>query len=68
MHSHASHEKSHKTTRLATHACRLLTQLDFPSMKFSLLFLGYCPEEDIPKDEGERVSCLESLAAGNPSQ
>ncbi|XP_022101366.1 lactoylglutathione lyase-like isoform X1 [Acanthaster planci] len=34
---------------------RLLRHFDFPSMKFSLFFMGYCKEEDIPKDEKERT-------------
>lgn len=35
---------------------RLLKKLDFPSMKFSLYFVGYEPAEDIPSDETERTS------------
>jgi lactoylglutathione lyase len=34
---------------------RLLKKLDFPSMKFSLYFMGYEKAEDIPKDETERT-------------
>lgn len=34
---------------------RLLTKLDFPSMKFSLYFMGYEKAEDIPSDEKERA-------------
>ncbi len=34
---------------------RLLKQLDFPSMKFSLYFMGYENAEDIPRDEKERM-------------
>ncbi|KAF2353589.1 Glyoxalase I [Trinorchestia longiramus] len=33
---------------------RLLSKLDFPEMKFSLYFLGFEKEEDIPKDAEER--------------
>jgi lactoylglutathione lyase len=36
----------------------LLLKLDFPDSKFSLYFLGYCKEEDIPEDAAERVRCL----------
>lgn len=35
---------------------RLLKKLDFPSMKFSLYFMGFEPAEDIPKDEKERTA------------
>lgn len=34
---------------------RLLQKLDFPEMKFSLYFMGYEPEEDIPKDHKVRT-------------
>jgi len=34
---------------------RLLKKLDFPSMKFSLYFLGFCKAEDIPQDEDEKT-------------
>ena len=34
---------------------RLLRNFDFPEMKFSLFFMGYCKEEDMPKDEAERI-------------
>jgi len=34
---------------------RLLKQLDFPEMKFSLFFMGYENAEDIPQDEKERT-------------
>ena len=34
---------------------RLLKKMDFPDMKFSLYFLGYVNESDIPKDEKERT-------------
>ena len=34
---------------------RLLTKLDFPEMKFSLLFLGYHEDHDIPEDSADRV-------------
>ena len=30
---------------------RLLKKLDFPAMTFSLYFLGFESEDDIPKDE-----------------
>ncbi|CAK8692279.1 unnamed protein product [Clavelina lepadiformis] len=33
---------------------RLLAQLHFPSMKFSLYFMGYANPEDVPSDELER--------------
>ncbi len=33
---------------------RLLSKLDFPAMTFSLYFMGYEDEKDIPKDEAER--------------
>jgi lactoylglutathione lyase len=33
----------------------LLAKLDFPSMSFSLFFLGYEKVEDIPEDPAERV-------------
>ena len=36
----------------------LMLKLDFPDSKFSLYFLGYCNEEDIPEVEAERVSFL----------
>ena len=46
-------------------ACtRLLTKLDFPEMRFSLLFLGYQDEADIPKDAGDRVSLLSASTEG----
>jgi lactoylglutathione lyase len=38
--------------------CRLLKRLDFPSMKFSLYFMGYEKEEDIPTDEVERTKWM----------
>ena len=34
---------------------RLLKRLDFPSMKFTLYFLGYEKKEDIPEDEADRT-------------
>ncbi|XP_033102454.1 lactoylglutathione lyase-like [Anneissia japonica] len=34
---------------------RLLHTFDFPSMKFSLYFMGYCKPEDIPADRAERA-------------
>lgn len=36
----------------------LLAKLDFPSMSFTLYFLGYEKTEDIPEDPAERVSVL----------
>lgn len=33
---------------------RLLKKFDFPTMKFSLYFMGFEDEKDIPKDEQER--------------
>ena len=38
--------------------CRLLTKLDFESMKFSLLFLGMTPPESVPEDPKDRVPPL----------
>jgi lactoylglutathione lyase len=37
---------------------RLLKQLDFPDMKFSLYFMGYVDESAIPTDETERTRWL----------
>lgn len=37
---------------------RLLKQLDFPEMKFSLYFMGYVDESAIPTDETERTRWL----------
>jgi len=34
---------------------RLLKKLDFPSMKFSIYFLGFSPAEAIPANDEERV-------------
>ncbi|XP_071962265.1 lactoylglutathione lyase-like [Antedon mediterranea] len=34
---------------------RLLHTLDYPSMTFSLYFMGYCKAEDIPVDIAERT-------------
>nr|XP_054759540.1 lactoylglutathione lyase-like [Lytechinus pictus] len=34
---------------------RLLKRLDFPSMSFTLFFMGFADEADIPKDEKERI-------------
>lgn len=34
---------------------RLLKKLDFPSMKFSLYFMGFEDKNDIPEDENERT-------------
>jgi len=42
---------------------RLLKKLDFPSMSFSLYFMGYEKEEDIPKDEKERTLWMFSRKA-----
>ncbi|KAF4798739.1 Lactoylglutathione lyase [Turdus rufiventris] len=36
-------------------APRLLQKFDFPTMKFSLYFLGYEDKNDIPKDKAERT-------------
>jgi lactoylglutathione lyase len=33
----------------------LLKKLDFPGAKFSLFFMGYEPNADIPKDDKERT-------------
>lgn len=35
---------------------RLLKKLDFPSMKFSLYFMGFEDAKDIPQDENERTA------------
>ncbi|XP_045610144.1 lactoylglutathione lyase [Procambarus clarkii] len=35
---------------------RLLKKLDFPSMKFSLYFMGFEPAENIPQNEDERTT------------
>ena len=42
----------------------LLLKLDFPDSKFSLFFLGYHPEADIPEDPAERVR-LQRLGSGH---
>lgn len=34
---------------------RLLSKLDFPTMKFSLYFVGYEKEEDIPQGKDEKT-------------
>lgn len=38
---------------------QLISKLDFPDMKFSLYFLGYHPESDIPDDPKDRVRRLD---------
>ena len=38
--------------------CRLLKRLDFPSMTFTLYFMGYEKAEDIPSDETERTQWM----------
>lgn len=38
--------------------CRLLGKFDFPTMKFSLYFVGYEPLESVPEDEKERVCVI----------
>jgi lactoylglutathione lyase len=40
---------------------RLLKKLDFPSMKFSIYFLGFSPAEAIPANVEERVQWTFSL-------
>lgn len=42
---------------------RLLKRLDYPSMKFSLYFMGYEAVEDIPEDETERMRWMFSRKA-----
>ncbi|XP_077997722.1 lactoylglutathione lyase-like [Glandiceps talaboti] len=37
---------------------RLLHTFDFPDMKFSLYFLGFCKAEDIPENKEERIKWL----------
>ena len=37
---------------------RLLKRLDFPSMTFTLYFMGYEKAEDIPSDETERTQWM----------
>lgn len=34
---------------------RMLTKYDFPEMEFSLFFMGYEKEEDMPSDPVERA-------------
>ena len=34
---------------------RLMKKMDFPDMKFSLYFLGYVSDSEIPQDEKERT-------------
>nr|ALG64473.1 glyoxalase I [Tegillarca granosa] len=42
---------------------RLLKKFDFPSMKFSLYFMGYEKSEDIPQDETEKtIFCFKTKA------
>ena len=43
--------------------CRLLKKFDFPSMKFTLYFMGFEDASDIPKDEKERTVWLFSRKA-----
>ena len=40
---------------LQLHMRRLLTKLDFAEAKFSLYYLGYEPEQDVPEDKADRV-------------
>ncbi|XP_029647499.1 lactoylglutathione lyase [Octopus sinensis] len=43
---------------------RLLHRFDFPPLKFSLYFMGYANENEIPKDEAERFKwCMTSKTA-----
>lgn len=49
--------------RLCIPTHRLLKRLDFPSMKFSLYFMGYEKAEDIPSDETERTRWMFSRKA-----
>lgn len=42
---------------------RLLKRLDFPSMNFSLYFMGYEKAEDIPTDDKERTRWMFSRKA-----
>lgn len=39
----------------------LLCKLDFPDMKFSLYFMGYCSPEDVPEDPVERARWMFGL-------
>jgi hypothetical protein len=41
---------------------QLITKLDLPDMKFSLYFLGFHSEDDIPEDPKDRVG---TCRAGN---
>lgn len=44
----------------------LLAKLDFPSMAFTLYFLGYEKQEDIPDDPVERVCVQGRRGKGGP--
>jgi len=41
--------------KIHCHGHRLMTKIDFPESKFSLYFLGYHSEADIPQDKADRV-------------
>jgi hypothetical protein len=46
------------TTPLSPLPCRLVCKLDFPEMAFSLFFLGYERQEDIPQDPKQRAAWM----------
>ena len=48
-------QQQEKNILLGVLGMRLMKKMDFPEMKFSLYFLGYVNESDIPSDEKERT-------------